>query len=182
MYPYRSDHWGYFCVWRRFSKQETKCANRCGPCAQLPLGPARGCVHATGAPRGGQGSAPASVLPAAGRPRTWAEGQHAPSLLGNVGQTVRASYKSYRRWEVIWLGAKDASYLNCCSMVVFILFIYLFMSGQEPYPWIHQQYCFITPSAKMSGCWHYANTSAIISNDMEGIMLACQKASSGKNK
>ena len=126
MYPYRSDHWGYFCVWRRFSKQETKCANRCGPCAQLPLGPARGCVHATGAPRGGQGSAPASVLLAAGRPRTWAEGQHAPSLLGNVGQTVRASYKSYRRWEVIWLGAKDASYLICCSMVVFIyLFIYL---------------------------------------------------------
>lgn len=34
----------------------------------------------------------------------------------------------------------------------------------------------------MYGCQHYANTSAIISNDTEKIMLACQKASLGKNK
>lgn len=133
--------------------------------------------------QGHQGEAKAVLLPQSSQQLAEPEPGLRDNMLqvffGNVGQPVRMSYKSYHRWEVIWLGAKDASYLICSSMVDLILFC---LKGQRPYPWIHQHYCFIILSAKMYGCQHYANISAIISNDMEKIMLACQKASLGKNK
>lgn len=137
--------------------------------------------------QGHQGEAKAVLLPQSSQQLADPE----PGLRDSMLQVFLEMWAKLRGWVTrVTVGEKWSDWeqrmLHIWFVVLwlflFYLFIFLFMSGQEPYPWIHQQYCFITPSAKMSGCRHYANTSAIISNDMEGIMLACQKASSGKNK
>lgn len=78
----------FLCLTQIFQARDKVCQQMWSVCAASP-GPCQGLCACYRDTKGGQGSAPASVLPAAGRARTWAEGQHAPSLFWKCGPTCK---------------------------------------------------------------------------------------------